>query len=150
MKIKDLFFIQFIAWVIFTVVDFIKETIDIDFQVETCYAVSIMLVVLYFIRRKFLWNGEKRRPVKKQIKQLALLIAKWSFITIISTIVISVLVLNDFWIVSQHTDLLNLLNGLEYTIFGYDYLLIVPIVFILIGEFLLFLVVKCISYFRKQ
>lgn len=142
MKTKDLFLVQFIAWALFTIVDFIEETtsFDVQFIQGICLCTPIVIGVLYFIKK------EKGQPLKKQIKQLAIWIVTWSLLTIVSTIIIFALVFYDMWIVPQ---LGYMFDGLEYAIFGI-LLLAVPIEFILAGELLTLIVVKCYGYFRRK
>lgn len=148
MKTKYLYIAQFFAWAAFTFVDFIGENTSIK-RITTihlkdamCLGVPIILGILYFIRKKSLWNSEKRRPLKKQIKRLARLIGIWVLVTIISTITISTLVCNDVWIVPQYG-----FDALYYAVLGY-LLLFIPTGLVLVGELLILIVVKCSSYWR--
>lgn len=154
MKTRDLYIAQFIAWAGLTLIDFIgvktsiiyciKKMISINLEEAYCIAVPIILGVLYFVRKKSVWNREKRRPVKKQIKRFARVIGIWLFITIADSIVISTLACNDVWIVPQYG-----FNAFYYVAFGY-LLLIIPIVFVLVGELFILLFVKGSVYFHKQ
>ena len=152
MKIRYLFIAQFLAWAGFTLIDFIgrKTSIDyyfkritsIDLKEVICLGVPIILTVLYFIRRKSLWNNEKIRPLKKRIIQFLMLIGTWLFVTIVSTIIISKLVFNDLWILSPYW-----WDDLYYPIYGF-LLLVIPTGLVLVGELLILIVVKCSSYWR--
>lgn len=158
MKIRHLLIAQFFAWAGFTFIDLvrektsifydIKQLTDIEVEYVMCFVIPIILGVLYFIRKKLLWNDERERSLKKQIKQLVISIGIWLPVTIISTIIISVLALNNIWIVYQHQrGFENFLNGAEYLFFGFC-LLVIPIGLVLIGEFLILIIVKCNSYWR--
>lgn len=142
------------AWAGFTVIDFIEEKTSIIYYIEKiisinlkevmCIGIPIILGVLYFIRDKSLWNTEKRQSVKKQIIRIAKVIGIWFFITIVSSTIIIKLVCDDMWIVPQYG-----FSALAYPAFGY-LLLVIPIGLVLVGEFLIFIFVKCSSYFHVQ
>ena len=103
MKTKYLYIAQFLAWVGFTAIDYIEnktsyyidKVTSINLKDVICFGIPIILGILYFIRKKSLWNSEKRRPLKKQMKRLARLIGIWVLVTIVSTIALSTLVCND-------------------------------------------------------
>ncbi|MDE7267295.1 MAG: hypothetical protein K2N89_07515, partial [Lachnospiraceae bacterium] len=105
------------------------------------FGIPIILAVFYFIGKNH-YGISKRRPLKKQIKRLARLIGIWLLITIISTIVISALVLNDVWIVPQYG-----FDALYYPVLGY-LLFFIPTGLVLIGELMILIVVKCSSYWK--
>lgn len=146
MKTKYLYIAQFLAWAGFTFVDFIgrKTSIDnyfkkitsINLKEAICFGIPIILAVFYFIGKTY-YGISKRQPLKKQLKRLARLIGIWLLITIISTIVISALVCNDVWIVPQYG-----FDALYYPILGY-LLLFIPTGFVLVGEILILIIVKC-------
>ena len=150
MKTKYLYIAQFFAWAVFTAIDYIEDktsyyidkVTSINLKNVICFGIPIILGILYFIRKKSLWNSEKRRPLKKQMKRLARWIGIWVLITIISTITISALVCNDVWIVPQYG-----FDALYYPLLGY-LLFFIPIGFVIIGEFLILITVKCSSYWR--
>lgn len=142
------------AWAGFTVIEFIEEKtsiiyyiekiISIDLKEVMCIGIPIILGVLYFIRDKSLWNTEKRQSIKKQIIRIAKVTGIWFFITIVSSTIIIKLVCDDMWIVPQYG-----FSALAYPIFGF-LLLVIPIGLVLVGEFLIFIFVKCSSYFHAQ
>lgn len=142
------------AWAGFTVIEFIEEKtsiiyyiekiISIDLKEVMCIGIPIILGVLYFIRDKSLWNTEKRQSIKKQIIRIAKVTGIWFFITIVSSTIIIKLVCDDMWIVPQYE-----FSALAYPIFGF-LLLVIPIGLVLVGEFLIFIFVKCSSYFHAQ
>lgn len=142
------------AWAGFTVIEFIEgktsiiyyieKIISIDLKEVMCIGIPIILGVLYFIRDKSLWNIEKRQSIKKQIIRIAKVIGIWFFITIVSSTIIIKLVCDDMWIVPQYG-----FSALAYPVFGF-LLLVIPIGLVLVGEFLIFIFVKCSSYFHAQ
>lgn len=142
------------AWAGFTVIEFIEEKtsiiyyiekiISIDLKEVMCIGIPIILGVLYFIRDKSLWNTEKRQSIKKQIIRIAKVTGIWFFITIVSSTIIIKLVCDDMWIVPQYG-----FSALAYPVFGF-LLLVIPIGLVLVGEFLIFIFVKCSSYFHAQ
>lgn len=97
-----------------------------------------------FYRDKSLWNTEKRQSIKKQIIRIAKVTGIWFFITIVSSTIIIKLVCDDMWIVPQYG-----FSALAYPVFGF-LLLVIPIGLVLVGEFLIFIFVKCSSYFHAQ
>lgn len=142
------------VWAGFTVIEFIEEKtsiiyyiekiISIDLKEVMCIGIPIILGVLYFIRDKSLWNTEKRQSIKKQIIRIAKVTGIWFFITIVSSTIIIKLVCDDMWIVPQYG-----FSALAYPVFGF-LLLVIPIGLVLVGEFLIFIFVKCSSYFHAQ
>ena len=105
MKIKYLFIAQFLAWAGFTLIDLIDEETSIfyDFKQLTsievdyvmCFVIPIIFVVLYFTRKKLSWNNEKRQLINK-ILRFVILIGIWFLVTVVSTIIITILAINDY------------------------------------------------------
>lgn len=134
-RTKDLLIFQLIIWSIFTVLDWIEETFSVEIWIEVCFGFPIIIGILYFIIRK---NN-------RQIKQIAILLLKWFLIAISVTFIITALVINRKWIIPQNK---RFLDGLEYTVFG-SFLLTIPIAFVLIGEFIIWIFKKSRTYSKK-
>lgn len=143
-KIRDLLIVQLIAWTIFILFDWIEETFSVEFWMEICFGLPIIIGLLYFIKRKLEWSIQKQLTFRKKLKQFGILILSWVLITIPVIFIITALVINNNWIISQHR---RFLDGLEYTVFGI-FLLIIPTVILLIGEFLIW--VKKIKMFHVK
>ena len=152
MKIRYLLIAQFLAWAGYTIIDLIDESTFFfqDFERLTSiqlyfvmyFSIPIILAVLYFIRKKSLWNSERKRPLIKQIIRFMILILIWILITVISTIFISILVLNNIWFVRYSYEILPVI---QYLFFGF-WLLVISTGLVLVGELLILIIVKCSSY----
>lgn len=55
-KIRDLLIVQLIAWTIFILFDWIEETFSVEFWMEICFGLPIIIGILYFIKRKLEWS----------------------------------------------------------------------------------------------
>lgn len=137
-KIRDLLIVQLIAWTIFILFDWIEETFSVEFWMEICFGLSIIIGILYFIKRKLEWSTQKQLTFRKKLKQFGILILSWVLITIPVIFIITALVINNKWVILQHR---RFLDGLEYTVFGI-FLLIIPTVILLIGELLIWILKK--------
>ena len=130
--------VQLIAWAGFTITDFVEEITSNDFELIAAFGIPIAVVVIYALMRKQNWQ-----PGLKYGKWVALILLYWLAMTLGVTVVVMRLVNQNKWIVPQATGgWENFLNGLEYYLFGIM-LAVIPIVLILVGELLVWCIIKC-------
>lgn len=142
--------IQLIVWIGFMMVDWIEEKIHIDMRWEMCLCFSIVVTILYFIKRLYDWNNrQKRMPIRKRMKRFGVLIKRWYPITISITITTTVLAMNNTWIIPQcQIGLDSMLNGIEYAILGF-FLIIIPTVTVFVGESMIWIFGKSSILLKK-
>ncbi len=126
-----------IAWGLFTLGDYYEELRSTDFfYVLVFYAAPIIVSLLYILLRGRIYKDGVN------LKAIAVTSLSWIMISVIFFLVISYLVLNEMWIITQtRGGWEHFLNGIEYPLFGIFFAAI-PLIVGLLCELILYIIMK--------
>lgn len=126
----SLFFLQILVWTLFTFSDYMTESYN-------CSDTYILIIPIAIIPIYFLL----RRRIYKEINfiTVGLVNLYWFLLTACSGTIITILVFDDCWIVTQKKTGFLSFNGIEYPLFAM-LLFLIPSIFISLTELIIFLI----------
>lgn len=103
-----------VAWIIFSLVDYIEETTANDFFLPAIIILSIIVCIIYCVFEI------KTENFRLSFKHKAILKLIWIGITGVFAVPIFFLVCSDMWIIKQaRGGWEHFLNGIEYGVMGF-------------------------------
>ncbi len=115
-----------ISWFLFSVLDFIEETMDKDCFFQAFFIIPILTGVSYLLLEKQL-----KAKQTNALKYYLTTFVKWVVIGIAFFIPISSAISENVWFIKQASGgWEHILNGAEYLVFGVFFMIIVPLIVI--------------------